>query len=93
MKGIPQNLQTRDDWLHAFAYVRDTGDGKVEFTERLRALQGTKTRLVLKESAKKKKAEDQTTADFESEEDPSSAFALSGLSDADIDTMLTKLGV
>lgn len=92
MKGLPQNLQTRDDWLHAFAYVRDTGEGKVEFAGRLRALQGTKTRLVLKDSAKKKKAEDQVPADFEPEEDPSSAFALSGLSDADIETMLTKLG-
>ena len=93
MRGLPQILQTKDDWINAVSYVKETGSGKVELTKRLEALKGTKTRLVLKESAKKKKAEDQTPDDYEPELDQASPFVRSGLTDTEIENIITGLGV
>ena len=89
MVGIPDNMNSREDWLNAYQYAINNGGSKA-LRARLEALGATKTMLVLKAGVKKT-AEEQTPDDFEAKTDPNSAFALSGLTDDEIASMIGNL--
>jgi len=92
--GIPQTINTKQDWLNTFNYVAADAlnvDKKKQFVSSLKALKSTGSMLVLKSGAAKKDPEDQTPEDFESVIDPNSSLARSGLTIADIDAMIAQL--
>ena len=89
MRGIPATLATRADWLNAYEAARGTPGGQ-DLKARLCALQATRTILMLKKGAPTD-LDLQTQTDFEPVADPASAFARSGLSDAEISTMIANL--
>jgi hypothetical protein len=93
MRGIPTVFNTKQDWLNAHQYALVEGDDphKAVFKERLRALKGSGTMLVLKDGAPED-PEDQAPADFEAVDDPASPLARSGLTAAEIDLMISQLG-
>jgi hypothetical protein len=91
MVGLPQNLQTRADWINAYQYaVIQNGEQKAVMKNRLQALKETGTMLVLKPGVDKP-AEEQTPEDFEPVDDPASPLARSGLSAAEINSMILIL--
>ncbi len=90
MKGLPMYLQTRQDWLNAFEYTKRHPTESPVLKERLRALLQSRTVKVLRGGVQKS-PEDLLPEDFEDQLDPSSPFALSGLSEAEIQSMIDKL--
>jgi hypothetical protein len=90
MKGIPENLQTRQDWLNAYHYALDHPEAKHNFKHRLEMLLQSRFVKVLKSDVQKS-PEELSPDDFEDQEDPRSPFILSGLSESEIKTMLENL--
>jgi hypothetical protein len=90
MVGIPQTLETRQDWQNAFDYAVSHPEAKPLVRERLRALKNTGTVLVLKAGITKP-PEEQGPDDFEPVPDPASSLARSGLSSGEIDGMIAAL--
>ncbi|WP_304223138.1 hypothetical protein [Gracilinema caldarium] len=90
MKGIPENLQTRQDWLNAYQYALDHFEAKRNFKHRLEMLLQSRSVKVLKNDVRKS-PEELSPKDFEDQEDPRSPFFLSGLSESEIKSMLEKL--
>jgi hypothetical protein len=91
MRGIPQTFGSVEDWKNAYSYAQSRGtEERAELVERLTQLKNTKTSLVLKKGVKKA-PEDQTAVDFEAVDDPAGAFALSGLTETEINTMIAGL--
>lgn len=94
MVGIPQVINTKQDWLNTFNHVvapNANVDLKKQFVSSLKALKNTGSVLVVKAAARNKKPEDQTPEDFESVDDPNSSLIRSGLTIADIDAMIAQL--
>jgi len=95
MLGIPQVINTKQDWLNTFNYVAANSnlnvDMKKEFVASLRALKSSGSTLILKTSVAKKDPDEQTPDDFELVVDQKSSLARSGLTIADIDAMIAQL--
>ena len=92
MVGLPATLATRQDWLHAFEYVRQGNNQtlKDEFVLRLVALNETRYMKILKQGVDKP-AEEQTPEDYEDVLDLLSSFVRSGLSGNEITQMIGEL--
>ncbi|MBN2536369.1 MAG: hypothetical protein JXB88_26030 [Spirochaetales bacterium] len=92
MRGIPEVLNTKDDWLNTYEYVIKKGDTgqKAIFISRLQALKESSTALVLKPDTKKS-ADELNADDFKKVHDPASSLARSDLEIADINLMIKKL--
>lgn len=90
MKELPVYLQTREDWLNAYAYAKAHPKQRPVLKERLEGILRSRTAKVLKPGVQKP-AEELTIEDFEDQEDPSSPFALSGLGEREIESMLKNL--
>jgi hypothetical protein len=91
MVGIPKQLSTKADWLHAASYAKSTGDGKAEMRARLLSLKNNSTILVLKKSAESKNSEDQTPDDFHAVGDPGCEKLKLGFTDTEIDELIGGL--
>jgi len=90
MKGIPENMQTKADWENALAYAIENEPAKVKLKSMMMGLLESRTSKVLKKGVKKP-PEEQTSDDFESIDDQASPFNLSGLSQTEIEKMISKL--
>ena len=106
MIGVPKVFATRQDWLNTHnTMLGARASGKADerdldqFIERLTGLQNSKTMLVPKAGAvpsvspnAPEGTEPQLQpSDFEPVNDPQSPFILSGLSDAEIASMIQEL--
>jgi len=91
MKGLPRVCKTRTDWENAVTYAASTKGMSAEMIRRLKALKKSGTMLVLSAGAPTD-PEEQKPEHFEPVHDPASPLALSGLSEAEIDAMIKKLG-
>jgi hypothetical protein len=89
--GLPKQLSTKADWLHAVQYAKTTGNGKAEIQKRLLSLKTHCTILVLKNASKGKDSEEQTPEDYEAAIDPGCEKARLGFTDAEIDELIGGL--
>ena len=90
MKGVPTYLQNRADWEHAFEFSLRNNDARPNLIYRLEQLKQSKIVRILKQGVTKQ-PEELSDDDFEEVLDPASPFVVSGLTDGEIDAMLTKL--
>lgn len=90
MKGIPEYLQTKQDWLNAYQYALEHPEARPDFKRRLEYLLQSRFVKVLKNNVIKN-SEELSPEDFEDQEDPRSPFFLSGLSEHEIKSMLERL--
>ena len=91
MVGLPLYLQTKQDWAHAIAYVRQHPSLKPDLLARLQRLQELRTIKVLKESVQKP-SEELSPDDFEEEPDPGAYANRIGLTGEDIQQFLDEIG-
>lgn len=59
MIGFPEDLRTKQDYIHAAAYVRQHSEGREVLLARLERMKAGTTRMELKEEARSKPAERQ----------------------------------
>jgi len=91
MIGIPNELFTKKDWYNAVEYAKTTGNGKSVMVARLENLKSNTTINVLKKTAEKKPAEEQTPDDYETASDPNCVFTQLGFTIAEVDNLIGEL--
>jgi hypothetical protein len=91
MVGIPQNLNTHQDWINAQQYaLNGTSENRGALITMLEGIRNTGTIKVLKEGVTAP-PEEQTPDDYEDAIDELSPLVLSGLTIEEIDAMIAEL--
>ena len=92
MVGIPPTCNTAQDWENTTDYLVANGSPqeKAAFIARLQALQAAKYMLQLKAGVTTP-PEERTAADYENVVNPNSPLVRSGLTETEIDSMISDL--
>ena len=91
MTGFFNELQTKQDYLNAAAYVMSAGEGGGILAARLEGMKVTTSMMSLKASAKSKKAEKQQQEDYEPVWDPNCEMRRLGFTDAELDCLIERM--
>jgi hypothetical protein len=89
MYGVPNRLNTRQDWINAAEYAEKNG-GQAELAARLRELRDNTKMKVLKAGITKA-VEEQTDEDYQEIDDLGCEKIRLGFTDAEINAMINKL--
>lgn len=91
MLGYPSELRTKSDYINAYNYALQGGEGRELLAARLEALKATVCYMGLKDESYSKRAEKQHQEDYEPKPDPNCEMRRLGFSEAEIDELLGGL--
>ena len=86
-----ENLRTKQDYLNAAAYAKQSGEGKTALTARLCRMKTSVTRMDLKESSRAMRADRQHQEDYIPVQDPCCEMRRLGFTEEEIDELIGGL--
>jgi hypothetical protein len=91
MIGIPQVLNTKQDWLNALECAKADSSAASGFKARLIGLRDNRYMKTLKASSASKSADDQTLDDYEQTDDPAAEIYRLGFTVSAVESMIKEL--